>query len=105
MSLTNSLMTNDQAPMTKHGRPHPHWSLGFGHWSFAFYFEYRNDANFFPASKTAFSIGNRSVEEPVQIPSQEAWSSMYCASSGVSMAAPWAMQISSGMIFLHLSWT
>ena len=37
----------------------------------------------------------RSVDEPVQKPSQVVWSSMYCASSGVSIAAPCATRMMS----------
>jgi len=45
-------------------------------------------ANSFAVEYTAFSIGILSVEEPVQIPSQEVWLRMYWASTGFSKAAP-----------------
>lgn len=56
----------------------------------------RNPANSAAAFETARSIGMRSVDEPVQKPWPLVLSIMYCASSGLDMAAPCATRITSG---------
>ena len=63
----------------------------------------RRPANSFAVASTAFSIGMRSVELPVQMPWPEVWLSMYWASSGVSSAAPWPISFTSGWI-LRAAW-